>query len=107
MISNVILFALPIAFSNVSVYSNDMNDTITITSKGQTTIPADIRRKLGLDKSGGILRINFNDKNSELVISKPVSIAELSERASRYIQPGTEPVSNVDGYYQLTRKKDS
>jgi AbrB family looped-hinge helix DNA binding protein len=80
-----------------------MSDTITITSKGQTTIPANIRRKLGLDKLGGVLRINFNERNSELVISKPVSIAELSERASRYIQPGTKPVSNVDEYYQLTR----
>jgi len=81
-----------------------MSDTITITSKGQTTIPANIRRKLGLDKSGGVLRINFNEHNSELVISKPMSIAELSERISRYIQPGTKPVANVDAYYQSTRK---
>lgn len=81
-----------------------MSDTITITSKGQATIPVDIRRKLGLDKSGGVLRISFNERNSELVISKPVSIAELSERVSRYIQPDTKPVTNVDEYYQLTRK---
>jgi AbrB family looped-hinge helix DNA binding protein len=81
-----------------------MSNTITITSKGQTTIPADIRRKLGLDKTGGVLRINFNERNSELVVSKPVSIAELSERVSRYIKPGTKPVSNVDEFYQLNRK---
>ena len=81
-----------------------MSDTITITSKGQTTIPANIRRKLGLDKSGGVLRINFNERDSELVISKPVSITELSERVSRHIQPGTKPVSDVDEYYQIARK---
>ena len=104
MISNKIDYTLPIAFSNGKAYSNGMSDTITITSKGQTTIPVNIRRKLGLNKSGGVLRINFNERNSELVISKPVSIAELSERVSRYIQPGTKPVSNVNEYYQLTRK---
>ena len=34
-------------------------DTITITSKGQATIPAPVRRKLGLDKDGGVLQIYF------------------------------------------------
>jgi AbrB family looped-hinge helix DNA binding protein len=96
--------SLPIAFGNEWAYSNDMNDTITITSKGQTTIPANIRRKLGLDKTGGILRVSFNERNKELVISQPVSIAELSERVSRYIKPGTKPVTSVDEYYQLNRK---
>ena len=81
-----------------------MNNTITITNKGQTTIPASIRRQLGIDKSGGILRINFDERNSELVISKPVNIAELSERISRHIKPGTRPVVNVDEYYQTNRK---
>jgi bifunctional DNA-binding transcriptional regulator/antitoxin component of YhaV-PrlF toxin-antitoxin module len=84
-----------------------MNDTITITSKGQTTLPVSIRRKLGLDRSGGVLRINFNERKGELVISKPVSIAELSERVSRHIKPGTKPVENVDEYYQKTRKTDA
>jgi bifunctional DNA-binding transcriptional regulator/antitoxin component of YhaV-PrlF toxin-antitoxin module len=84
-----------------------MNDTITITSKGQTTLPVSIRRKLGLDRSGGVLRINFNERKGELVISKPVSIAELSERVSRHIKPGTKPVKNVDEYYQKTRKTDA
>jgi len=81
-----------------------MNNTITITSKGQTTIPASIRHKLGIEKSGGILRINFDERNSELVISKPVSISNLSERVSRHIKPGTRPVINVDEYYQMNRK---
>ena len=80
-----------------------MNNTITITSKGQTTLPASIRRKFGLDKAGGVLRINFNESKGELVISKPVSISELSERVSRHIKPGTNPVENVDEYYQKTR----
>jgi bifunctional DNA-binding transcriptional regulator/antitoxin component of YhaV-PrlF toxin-antitoxin module len=78
--------------------------TITVTSKGQTTLPAAIRHKLGVDKSGGVLQIAFNEAKGELVITKPTSITELSERISRHIKPGTPPLENVDEYYQANRK---
>lgn len=81
-----------------------MNKTITVTSKGQTTLPAPIRHKLGLDKSGGVLQISFNERKGELIIKKPVSINELSERLSRHIKPATKPVKDVDEYYQAHRK---
>ena len=84
----------------------DMNKTITITSKGQTTLPAAIRHKLGLDKSGGVLQIHFNERKGELVIKKSVSIVELGERLSRHIKPGTKPVENVDAYYQENRRTE-
>lgn len=81
-----------------------MRNTITITSKGQTTLPAPMRRKLGLDKKGGVLQVSFNERKGELIISKPVSVAELSTQISRHIKPGTKPVTNVDEYYQANRK---
>ena len=80
-----------------------MKDVITITSKGQTTLPAPIRRKLGLDGSGGVLKIRFDEGNRELVISRPITIAELSERTTRLIKPGAQPVLGVDEYYQAHR----
>lgn len=83
-----------------------MNKTITITSKGQTTLPAAIRHKLGVDKSGGVLQINFDERRGELVIKKPTSVAELSKRVSRHIKSGTKPVENADEYYQKNRKTD-
>lgn len=86
-------------------YSNNVRNTITITSKGQTTLPAPMRRKLGLDKNGGVLQITFNERKGELVISKPMSVAELSVKISQHIKPGTKPVTNVDEYYQANRKK--
>ena len=81
-----------------------MNKMITITSKGQTTLPAAIRHKLGIDKSGGVLQISYNDRKGELVIQKPASVAELSQRISSYIKPGTKPIENVDEYYQENRR---
>ena len=82
-----------------------MKNTITITSKGQTTLPAEVRRKLGVDRSGGELRIDFNESKGELVISKPISIGDLSERLSRHIKSGTKAVLNVDEYYQTHRER--
>ena len=81
----------------------NMKNTITITTKGQTTLPAPVRRKLGLDKTGGVLQISFDERKGELVISKLVNIAELSERISRYVKPNTRPVVSVDEYYQAHR----
>ncbi len=77
--------------------------TLRVTSKGQTTIPAPIRRKLGLDSSGGVLRMNFDEYKGELVISKPASIDELSKKLSGYIKPGIKPLVDADAFYQANR----
>lgn len=81
-----------------------MKTTLTITSKGQTTIPVELRRKLGVGKQGGVLQLHFNEKTGEAVISNPPSFAALSERFSKYIKPGTKPVLNADEYYQKHRQ---
>lgn len=83
----------------------NMKNTVTITSKGQTTIPASYRRKLGLDKSGGVLDIRFDETRGELVIAKPLSMEELSSKLSSYIKPGTEPLVDVDNFYQDHRER--
>lgn len=82
-----------------------MKTRLTVTSKGQTTIPAPIRHKLGLDKAGGVLEMNFNEDKDELVISKSVSIDELSDKLSRYIKPGTKPLLDIDAFYQANRQR--
>jgi len=81
-----------------------MNKLITITSKGQTTLPAKVRAKIGLSKAGGVLELNFNERTGEITITKPVSITELSQRISRHLKKVTKPLQNVDEYYQANRK---
>ncbi len=81
-----------------------MKTIITITSKGQTTLPAAVRRKLGLAKTGGTLHLSFNEQRGEAVITKPMGIEELSNHITSFIKPGTKPVLNVDDYYQKHRK---
>jgi AbrB family looped-hinge helix DNA binding protein len=80
-----------------------MKTTLTVTSKGQTTIPATIRHKLGLSRSGGVLQMNFNEDKDELVISKALSIDELSDKITSYIKPGTKPLTDVNTFYQANR----
>lgn len=82
-----------------------MKDTITITSKGQATIPAIYRRKLGVGANGGTLDIRFDESKGQLVIARPVSIDELSAKMSSYIQPTTRPLLDVDDFYQKNRER--
>lgn len=81
-----------------------MKNSITITSKGQTTIPASYRQKLGLGAKGGSLDVRFDEVKGELVITKPLSIDELSKRLNNYIKPNTKPLTDVDTYYQKHRE---
>jgi bifunctional DNA-binding transcriptional regulator/antitoxin component of YhaV-PrlF toxin-antitoxin module len=80
-----------------------MRDTLTITSKGQTLLPVALRQKLGIGKKGGILPISFDEKTGKLIISPAKSLATLSERFSKYIPEGLEPLLDVDAYYQEHR----
>lgn len=77
-----------------------METHITVTRKGQATLPVAIRRRLGLADSGGVLQARLNEETGELILTKPPSIAELSERISRHIKPGTEPLLDVGKFYQ-------
>ena len=82
----------------------NMKNSITITSKGQTTIPATYRRKLGIGEKGGSLDIRFDETKGELVIARPLSIDELSKKLSGYVKPNTKPLTDVDAYYQKHRE---
>ena len=83
-----------------------MKNTVTITSKGQTTIPAPLRKKLGVDKKGGILDVRYDSSRGEIIISKALSVDELSSKLTGYIKPHTKPLTEVDDYYQANRKKN-
>ncbi len=82
-----------------------MKTTLTVTSKGQTTIPAPIRHKLGLAKTGGVLQMSFNEDKDELIISKPLNVDKLCDKLSAYIKPGTIPLTDIDAFYQSNRSR--
>ncbi|MFD3593541.1 AbrB/MazE/SpoVT family DNA-binding domain-containing protein [Nocardia sp. NPDC058640] len=80
-----------------------MDASITVTSKGQTTLPVAMRRRLGLADTGGTLHAHLDEETGHLVLSRPPSLREINKRFSRYIKSGTPPLQNVDEYYQSER----
>lgn len=77
-----------------------------MTSKGQFTMPAAFRKKLGLDKKGAKAEVVYDESHDRLYISRTRDIEELSARISSFIKPGTKPVLNVDDFYQRHRQAD-
>ena len=81
-----------------------MRTTLTITSKGQTTLPVMMRKKLGIPRQGGVVQAEFDERRGEIKLTRSLSAEELSARISQYIKPGTKPVRDVDAYYQAHRE---
>jgi bifunctional DNA-binding transcriptional regulator/antitoxin component of YhaV-PrlF toxin-antitoxin module len=81
-----------------------MKHLLTITRKGQTTLPAAIRHELGVGKNGGVLQFRYDGETGQLIITKPMTIAELTDRASQHIKPGMKPVADVSDYYQSNKR---
>jgi AbrB family looped-hinge helix DNA binding protein len=82
-----------------------MKTHITITGKGQLTIPAAARRQLGLKEKGDKVLFKLNPRTKSATISKPQTIEEISTYLTSKIKPGTEPLLNADEYYQKHRGK--
>ena len=76
-----------------------MTVTITMTSKGQITLPARVRRAMALHKRGDKLMLDFSPASQQVVLSKPVSFEDIQARAKQYIKPGTTPLADVDFFY--------
>lgn len=83
-----------------------MRKTITVTRKGQTTLPAALRRKFGIGKTGGVLAIDFHESKNIAILSRPMRLEELSARATSYVRPGSKPLKDVRAYLQKHRKVD-
>lgn len=80
-----------------------MNKTITVTEKGQITLPVAARKAMKI-RSGDKVILSYDAMNYSLKISKAPSLEELSGRLTSYIKPGTVPVTDVDAYFQKHRE---
>lgn len=79
-------------------------NTITLTSKGQVTLPVELRRNLNI-KEGDKLEVKFNQATQSITLSKPMTIDELSARATSYIKKGAKPVLDANAYWQSYREE--
>lgn len=80
-------------------------NTVTITSQGQITLPASIRRALNLHSSDK-LEVSVNPHTHEISLRKPMTLDEITMYAQKHIDPRSKPVLNADEYYQKYRYGD-
>lgn len=75
---------------------------VTLTSKGQLTLPIEVRRALGL-KDSDKLELSYSSESRKVTITKPMTVEELSAMTSRLPRRKIEPIRDVDSYYQAHR----
>lgn len=77
--------------------------TLTITSKGQTTIPAGLRKLLELNPKGDKLKLNFDPKTKKAEINKPMTIDEIQAMVQGFIKANgkkVEPLLDAKAFYE-------
>lgn len=79
---------------------------MTITSKGQTTIPIEMRRQLGIGPKGGKLDISIDEANDRLIISRPPTIEEVRALTKKFMKPGIKPLKDVNGWLAKNHRVD-
>jgi AbrB family looped-hinge helix DNA binding protein len=79
-----------------------MTATATLTSKGQITLPIDIRRMFGFKEGDKLVFVPSKTKD-EVTFRRRMTIDEVSDLGNSYIKAGVKPILNVDKYYQKNR----
>lgn len=77
--------------------------TITMTSKGQITIPVEAQRSLGL-RPGDKLVSSFDPETRAITLTKPMTVDEFVAFVNKIPRKKVKPLLNVDEYYQQNRK---
>ena len=71
--------------------------TIAMTPKGTFTLPAPVRKQLGLNKLGDKLLLTFHQKSGTITIEKPVDLRDLQARnAAKAAVRGITPVTDIN-----------
>ncbi|SEN29826.1 AbrB/MazE/SpoVT family DNA-binding domain-containing protein [Cryobacterium luteum] len=81
-----------------------MKAIVTLSSKGQLTLPAAVRKALRLEQ-GDRLEISIDEADNTITIAPIANIETLSARISSYVTV-IEPVIDVDDYYQEHRNDE-
>ena len=73
--------------------------TITMTSKGQFTMPVALRKAFDLNVAGDKLKIKFNATTKQAKIEKPVTFDEIQALSRKYLKPGIQPLLDPRAFY--------
>ncbi|MFZ1812210.1 MAG: hypothetical protein WAU02_01625 [Candidatus Saccharimonadales bacterium] len=85
-------------------------NTISITSQGQITIPAKVRKAWGISGASE-LRINFDQKTRRLTVEKPLSVEDflaITEPIMKKLPKNNKPIpaDKIHEFYETHRAKE-
>lgn len=77
-----------------------MQNTITMTTKGTFTMPAKVRRGLGVNEKGDRLVYTYDEKRGQMIIEKPnVNFGAVQQQLAKYTK-GKKPLISAGGFYR-------
>lgn len=83
-----------------------MKNTIAVTTKGTFTMPAKVRKSMGVNQRGDKLLYTYDEKEKIMTIKKPtVDFRQLQKKMQVLVDPSTPVVTDVDSYYKENRSK--
>lgn len=78
----------------------------TVTSQGQITIPAEIRRQAQATPATE-LQVWYDAETQEIRLKKPLTVKEFSSLVKTILPPkNIPPLTNVHEFYEIERTKD-
>ena len=84
-----------------------MKDFVTVTSKGQVTLPAKMRKALGISKPGQKLQIQLDAQSNRLELRKPVELRDIQSLVRKHAKNPEAPVpENIHEWYAEQRTAD-
>lgn len=81
--------------------------TVTITSQGQITIPAAVRKAWGL-RGSEKLHVTYDAEQSTLTLEKPLTVDEATRRLRQLSrgQKKVPPLTDIHEFYERERTKE-
>lgn len=77
--------------------------TITMTAKGQVTLPVEAQRLLGL-KPSDKLAVTVDQTSRRITLERPMTLDEFTTLATSVPRKKTKPVTGVSNYYAKHRE---
>ena len=79
--------------------------TVTLTSKGQLTLPVSVRRSLGVDQKGSKITLSFNDRTKQTSIRPAMTFEELQAMTSKFVAKNVKPLEDPRALYENRKVK--
>lgn len=80
-------------------------NTVTVTSQGQITLPANVRKLLNI-KSADKLRVDIDPETRTISLQKPMTVDEATTFFDGIPRADVPPLRDVHEYYATERTKE-